>query len=477
MIGWLLFLGVSHGESLTYEAAIADALTHNSTLQAAEAGSRAAEGSLTAARGMWDPAVGAEGWYAPMVSEGRSQSAQYRLDMSTWGVGTDLSQQLPSGTRVSLDWRATRIPSSTYDFTVVGQEFSEEVPNTYTTELTASLSQQLLEGHRLAYNLQQVHRAERQWGRAESEVAAARQQVTAQVAVAYWDLVAARSALDSARRSVAVAEEEHRVVRALLDAGTLAKVDLTRVAAAVAQAGLEKIQAEHTAVAASDALALLLGRGFGQELSPSSVPGEVPLGLDIDVDRAVEAALSGNPELALARMDLETARAEVDWARHALLPELTATGTFGVSGYEEGEFSAAMQELFSRSLPSHYLGLRMSAPVGNRAARGALQSQMAQLEVAQRNLEQKERSVATEAAAQARIVASSRRQVDLAVLNLNFAEETLAAEKARQAVGRAIQKDVLEAQRMRTQAEVSLVQARTGYRKALVTLQALQGSL
>ena len=482
MIGLLLVLGdavlgEAHAEPLSYEAALVDALSHNATLQIAEAGARAAEGSLTAAQGTWDPLLGAEGWYAPMVSEGRSQSAQYRLDMSTFGVGTDLSQQLPSGTGVSLNWRATRIPSSTYDFSVVGQEFSEEVPNTYTTELTASLSQQLLEGHKMAYNLQQVRRADHGWVRAKAELSSARQQVIAQVAVGYWDLVVARSALGSARRSIAVAEEEQRVVKALVEAGTLARVDLTRVAAALAQARLEGIQAEHTAVAASDALLLLLGRDPGQDLVPSSPPGDVPLGLDLNVERAVAAALSGNPDLALARMDLEAAEAEVDWARHALLPELTATGTFGVSGYEEGEFSAAMQELFSRALPSHYVGLRMSAPVGNRAARGALQAQMAQLEIARRGVEQQERSVASDAAAQARIVGSARRQVELAELNLNLAEETLAAEKARQAVGRAIQKDVLEVQRARARAEVSLVEARTGYRKALVSLEALQGGL
>jgi len=360
---------------------------------------------------------------------------------------------------------------------VVGQEFSEEVPNTYTTDLTASLSQKLLEGHKMAYNLQQVRRADHGWVRAQAELVSARQKVVAQVAVGYWDLVAARSALESARRSIAVAEEEQRVVRALVEAGTLAQVDLTRVAAALAQAHLEGIQAEHTAVAASDSLALLLGREPGEDLVPTSPPGEVPLGLDLHVERAVAAALSGNPDLALARMDLEAAELEVDWARHALLPELTATGTFGVSGYEEGEFSAAMQELFSRALPSHYLGLQVSAPVGNRAARGTLQAQMAQLEIARRSVEQQERTVASEAAAQARIVGSARRQVELAELNLNLAEETLAAEKARQAVGRAIQKDVLEVQQARARAEVSLVEARTGYRKALVSLEALQGRL
>ena len=88
-----------------------------------------------------------------------------------------------------------------------------------------------------------------------------------------------------------------------------------------------------------------------------------------------------------------------------------------------------------------------------------------------------ERTVAQSVAAQVRILSNARQQVALAELNLRLAQETLAAEKARQTAGRAIQKDVLEAQRALSVAELGVVEARTGYRKALVALQALQGAL
>ncbi|MEE2751264.1 MAG: TolC family protein [Myxococcota bacterium] len=478
MFGIVMMLGgAAVAESISLDSALQEALEHNGVMLGAVAGTTVAEGRLMAAQGVWDPIAGVEGWYAPMVSEGRSQSALYRLDMSTWGLGTTLSQRLPTGTDLSLNWRATRVPGSSYEFSILDQEFVENVPVTYTTELTAALSQSLLEGHRVAYNLQQVRTARQGLDQAVAQKRAARQSVLGDVAAAYWDLVAAGAVLSSARRSVQVAEEEARIVSALVEAGNLAPLESTRVAAAIAQTRIEVLEAEQNAAVASDALSALLGRDTREDLSPTSEPGDVPMGLNLDVDQAVAAALEGNPALRLARLSMEAAESEVLVARHTLLPDLTASGSFGVSGYEEGEFSAALNELFSRALPNHYLGLNLSAPIGNRAARGSLKSALAAVEVSRREFEEQERSVAKQAAGQARILSSAYQHLELSRLNLALAEETLSAEKARQAVGRAIQKDVLEAQRAQAQAEVAVVQARIRYRKARVGLEALQGKL
>jgi len=473
----MLMGGVAAAGSISLDAALQEALEHNGALLGASAGVEAAQGQLMAAQGVWDPIAGLEGWYAPMVSEGRSQSALYRLDMSTWGMGTTLSQRLPTGTDLSLNWRATRVPGSSYEFSILDQEFVENVPVTYTTELTAALSQSLLEGHRLAYNLQQVQTARNSLDQAAARRLAARQTVLGDVSAAYWDLVAAEAALSSARRAVQVAEEEARIVSALVEAGNLAPLESTRVAAAIAQTRMEVLEAEQSAAVASDLLSVLLGREGREALSPTSAPGDVPMGLELDVDQAVLAALEGDPGLGVARVAVQASESEVLVARHTLLPDLTASGSFGVSGYEEGNFSAALNELFSRSLPNHYLGLNLSTPIGNRAARGSLKAAVAALEISRKELEEQERSVAQQAAGQARILSSAYQHLELSRLNLALAEETLAAEKARQAVGRAIQKDVLEAQRAQAQAEVAVVQARIRYRKALVGLESLQGKL
>ena len=283
----MLMGGVAAAGSISLDAALQEALEHNGALLGASAGVEAAQGQLMAAQGVWDPIAGLEGWYAPMVSEGRSQSALYRLDMSTWGMGTTLSQRLPTGTDLSLNWRATRVPGSSYEFSILDQEFVENVPVTYTTELTAALSQSLLEGHRLAYNLQQVQTARNSLDQAAARRLAARQTVLGDVSAAYWDLVAAEAALSSARRAVQVAEEEARIVSALVEAGNLAPLESTRVAAAIAQTRMEVLEAEQSAAVASDLLSVLLGREGREALSPTSAPGDVPMGLELDVELCV----------------------------------------------------------------------------------------------------------------------------------------------------------------------------------------------
>ena len=96
---------------------------------------------------------------------------------------------------------------------------------------------------------------------------------------------------------------------------------------------------------------------------------------------------------------------------------------------------------------------------------------------AELNLLEAERQVSQQVGVLVRTLQNARKSVELAELNLRLAQETLVAEKARQEVGRAIQRDILDAQRARDDAEVALINARVEYRKALVDLQALQGKL
>ena len=116
-------------------------------------------------------------------------------------------------------------------------------------------------------------------------------------------------------------------------------------------------------------------------------------------------------------------------------------------------------------------------PLANRAARGDVMSQAAALTQANINLETAERNIAQQVTMNIRTVESAARKVDLAALNLQLAEETLAAEKAKQDAGRAIEKDVLLAISTRDEAAVNLARTKADYQKAVVALEALQGKL
>jgi len=462
-------------DPLDYEQALAEAVQANVALLGAAADREVAEGAYFSARGVWDPVFTATLGTSLDRREDLYQGALVTSDRIDrfWGFG--FSQTLPTGTAWSLDW-SNGNAFYNYNFDILGQTVTQDGAE-YSSALTLSVTQQVLRGARMAYNLQAVDSALRGVAQAQVGELVARQQVVRDTATTYWDLVQAVNARDTARQALEVAREEARIVQAQVDAGNMAQVERTRVAAAVAQTELALIQAENGAAAASDALALLLGRPPGATLEPTTPPGEVPeVGLDLDA--AIVDALAGNPGLQALTLAVEAAQADLDYSQHARLPGLALTGRAGLQGYElDSGYTAAVKELAGASLPQLYIGATYTQSLGNRAARGDLDAKAARIRKAEQELEAQQRVVAQRVATQVRTLETARRQVQLAVLNLDLAEQTLAAEKALQAAGRAIEKDVLEAQRARDQAAVDVVGARTEFRKSWVRLQALQGTL
>jgi outer membrane protein TolC len=68
-------------------------------------------------------------------------------------------------------------------------------------------------------------------------------------------------------------------------------------------------------------------------------------------------------------------------------------------------------------------------------------------------------------------------QVNLAMANLTYAEQTLMAERALREAGRVIQKDLLESMATVDDALTQVEQARGDFQLALIELERLKGSL
>ena len=279
---------------LDYEEALAEALVANSAVLGAAADIASAEGALIAARGVWDPILTANLGTSLDRREDLFQGALVTSDRIArlWSLG--VSQTLPSGTGWSLDW-SNNNAFYNYDFDLLGQNVVQEGAE-YSSILTLGVSQQLLRGVRLNHNLYAVDVARRGLAQAEVSERAARQQVLSDTATTYWDLVQATNARDTASQALDVAREEARIVQAQVDAGNMAQVERTRVAAAVARTELALIEADHAAALAGDALAVLLGRDPGEPLEPTTPPGEVPA-IELDIEGAIAEAMANNPGL------------------------------------------------------------------------------------------------------------------------------------------------------------------------------------
>ncbi len=459
--------------SLSYEAALQAALEANPDLLGATAELRRADGALLAARSAFDPQLSADAGTSSSNSESFTSLGDTLVQADSTSANASLSQFFATGTTASLSWQSTR-SRYRYELRDSGFVFETEDPQVY-DKLAINLQQPLLEGVRMATNLEGVRQARQSRDLAELRILETRQRVLGEVAQAYWELWYRRRLVEIAEKALAVAEEEKRVVAAKVAEGRLAPVENARAEAARVQAESGLIEARTAADEAADALLVLLGEAPGRPLELTTRPAEATA-MDIDEDAAVETALGHNPSVLIARLGEEMAEADLADARHARLPELAAVGSFALTGYETSG-SAALKELASGDLSEFYVGGQLAVPLGNRADRGDYLAKQAAAEKARIDREALERDVTQQVRAQVRAIETAKARVDLAEANLKLAEETLAADRALAEAGRAIQRDVLESIKNVDDARVALEKARADYVFAVVTLKWLQGGL
>ena len=195
----------------------------------------------------------------------------------------------------------------------------------------------------MSYNMRSVISAESNLSQAEATLLQQRQTTLANVATQYWDLYAAGATLTVAEEAVRVATEEQRIVQALLDVGKVAPI------------------------------------------SADTEPSDAPDGVRVPVDEAIEAAMAANPGLHVARITAENAERSYQNARHGLLPSLSVNASYGLQSFKDSSqgdevtYSASFKDLAARELPSQSVGVNLSMPLANRAARGDVMSQAAAL--------------------------------------------------------------------------------------------------
>lgn len=461
--------------TLTYEDALRRAGEANRDVRAAEQATIAAEGTLLAARATFEPTLTGDGAWFSSIEEGTNpQFGDYYSEASGWSGNVGVAQTVATGTTASVGFGASQ---NRYLFRgqIEGFDFEQEEEGQFASSLTFTLAQSLLRGHRLAWNLQAVRSAESLRTVSEANAAVARQAALAGTASAFWQARYQRALVDIAAQTLAVAKEQRRVVDALVEGGRIAPVESTRAQAAEVQAERALIEARNAAAAAEDALLVLVGEAPGTPLELAAPTPEVP-SLALDADAVVDAVLAGNPEVRSLRLALDEARLDVADARHALLPTLGASVSYGLQGYEP-TMGASVGEMFTGDYRDWTVGTSLSVPLLNRGARGGLQTAKADAAVSELRLHDREAELAQQARQQVRTLEAAARNIELARLNVRLAEETLAADQARLTEGRALQKDVSDALRGLDQARVEAERALTDYLVAVVELERLKGGL
>lgn len=297
----------------------------------------------------------------------------------------------------------------------------------------------------------------------------------ADAANAWWSWKSAVDAVALSERSVEQALELEARTTTWFEEGEAARLEVDRVVADRLGAQRDLLRSQADARRAADALLVKLGEPVGTPIEPD---GEVHLWTVPELTEAqiVELAVQNNPELALARLELDAAMAAERDARRSVLPSLDASVSLGTTSLSDAP-STALSDLWDADgMPRATVGLTLGVPLGGRAAAASTSNAATQVLIEEVQLRNAEAQLRADVRAAVEGVDTARQGVDLAEARLDVARATEAGEQARVDEGVRRLDQLLDAVQQREAAEVELLRARIELGQAELQVADLLGT-
>jgi len=311
---------------------------------------------------------------------------------------------------------------------------------------------------------------------------------------AYWDLVYSLQNLEVKKESLRIAQDLNRITRIKIDVGSLAPIDIYQTDFGIATAEQDIITAEGLIGDAQDRLKRLINFDVGQWSTPI-VPTDQVRGEEVRIDLSdgIKAALTRRPEIVREAYAVDSDRIRYEYWSGQILPSLNLVGSYGAVGLagdffstqldptdptgqkvirvlqDSRPFSDAYSDVFHNRNKNWSIGINLSYPIFNRAARGARGAAKYTWESSKALLTTTEQNVVVEVRAAARAIETARRSILAAQKGRELAEKNLDAEKKKFDNGMTTSFQVTQIQRDLSAARTNELQALAVYRKALAS--------
>ena len=316
----------------------------------------------------------------------------------------------------------------------------------------------------------------------------------ASVRNAYWDLLAARQAIEAARQSLSLASKLVADNRQRVEIGTMAPIDVIQAQAEEATRRQSLVQAEATAGTAELALKRLIVSGTDDPLWSATIdPVDRPTfsAEAVDVDTVVKNAFENRIDLQQAKQQLDSNDLSIKNLNNQTLPALNLTGGYQLAGLGGPQFERdrlggailktipggyldALANIRGVDAPTWNLQVNLSYPLGTSSAEANLARAKLQLQQTQAQIKQVVLQIATEVTNVALQVRSNAQRVQASTAARELSEKRLEAEQSKFEVGLSTNFMVVQAQRDLFDAQISELRAILDYRKSLVDLERVQ---
>ncbi|HXI94267.1 MAG TPA: TolC family protein [Blastocatellia bacterium] len=489
-------VGIRPGEVqlLALQEAIAQGLQNNLDIEQFRQGVRISEFSLFSLRGFYDYTSGAGIGFRSSINPTSSS-------LSGGNSGTLSSKSLYYNFTTSKQFEATggNLFAEFDNSRNLSSNIFASLNPQYNTTLTFTFTQPLLRNFSLDAQRRSIKLAQKSLDLSDSQFRQRVIEIINQVQRAYWDLVFAIQNEKIARDSVDLAKTQLDNNRKMVEAGTLAPIELRSTEAQLETAKGNVIVALQGITTAENALKILLLKDpndkiWYSEISPTDQPDKAYVAFSLE--ESTRLALKNRPELEQMRLQTEQKEIDIKYYTNQLKPQLDLIGTYANTGLAgaaqnavvvgggggstvlprfQGGYFQSLKNLFGQDFRTYQVGVQLSFPWRNRTAKANLGRTLAE----QRQLDARQRQLVETVQVDVRnalqAVVASKQRFEAAQAGELAAMAQYSGEQERYRAGLSTNFVVLQRLTDLSVARGTTVRALTDYNKALADLQRVTG--
>jgi outer membrane protein TolC len=486
----LLFALTARAQELSLADAIAMALAKNGDVVVERESLHIADATVLRAEAAYEPALRGDFRLRERtdpinsILSGAPRGA-LAPTQRTFQTSASVVQLLPTGGTISVFSGITRDDTNS---------ILALLTPSWTTLLGAEVRQPLLQNRKIDPARRAIRIARVDRSRALSSLRRVATETTAAVERAYWTAVAAQRDVETRRSALEVAEKQRADTRIRIEAGTQSEVELSQTSAEVERRRGELVFAQENAQRAMNTLAYLIGaEASGFRLL--GLDAESPRRPTPDANSAIATALANRADLDELTTRLDRADIEIDAATDRVRPQVDLVANYSGRGLAGSRNDDAIQPFgpvvvaddinggLGRSFrsidefPDVSLGVSISIPIGNTAAKQDVAIARAIKRQSEATLEHAKSRIAMEVRNALAALASAEQRIVAARAAREAAEVQLQGERDRFEGGVSNTFFVLTRQNDLTAARVAETVALADYRKAETEYARATGTL
>ena len=488
LIGGTVFAQDKEVRSMTLDDVIDQALKNNLDLQIEMANPQIYKALWSKSTAIFDPLLNLS--FDNGENNSPSSSALTGADIETtknsaFTVG--LSQRIPLGGTIDVTLRGNRFETNS--------RYSSYNPR-FNSMLTFNLTQPLLKNFGPGSTRRNIRIAR---NNRDKSIFALKQMVIDliyQTEEAYWNLVYSHQNLEVKQKSLQLAKDLLKQNETQVKVGVSAPMDVLTAQAEVAARESETLQAQSQIQTYEENLRRILNISqLPAAIVPQDKPAFVPLAADLN--QFLLQALEKRPDIEQVRLDLKNQNINVSYFRNQLLPDLQLTATYYTSGLSgdqviwdgnpllpdskiidilKGGFNDSLSEAFKNTYRNFSIGLQLSIPVLNTAARADMAQAKLSLKQSMLQLKKIESTIYSEVKQIVMDLETNQKIVEANRISRELAEQKLSAEQKKLAVGLSTNYLVLQYQRDFSNAQIAELKSLIDYSLALSRVNKVLGT-